>query len=135
MSYNETRFRVRYAETDQMGIVYHANYLIWMELGRVEYCRARGLRYRDIEEQDGIRMAVVEAKCRFVSPARYDDEIIVRTEIEKAHQRLVRFGYRILHAEENRLLAEGTTTHLFLDRNMRPARLPEKYLSCFGIVR
>jgi len=106
-----------------------------MELGRVEYCRARGLRYRDIEEQDGIRMAVVEAKCRFVSPARYDDEIIVRTEIERAHQRMVRFAYRILHAEENRLLAEGTTTHLFLDRNMRPSRLPEKYLSCFGIAR
>ncbi|MEO8662864.1 MAG: thioesterase family protein [Bryobacteraceae bacterium] len=93
MECNETQLRVRYAETDQMGVVYHANYLVWMEMGRVEYCRAKGIRYRDMEEQDGILLAVVEVNCRFLSPARYDDEVIVRTWIERAHRRLVQFRY------------------------------------------
>ena len=74
---HETTLRVRYAETDQMGVAYYANYLVWMELGRVEYCRAAGLRYRDMEENDQVLLAVVEASCRYVSPARYDDEVIV----------------------------------------------------------
>src|SRR6266849_4966437 len=75
MLQNETRFRVRYAETDQMGVVYYANYLIWMELGRVEYCRSIGLRYKDMEVNDGIFLTVAEANCRYLSPARYDEEI------------------------------------------------------------
>src|ERR1700733_118103 len=90
----EAHLRVRYAETDQMGIVYHANYLVWMEVGRVEYCRASGIRYRDLEAQ-GVLLAVVEAHCRYLSPALYDEEVIVRTGIEEASQRLVHFAYRI----------------------------------------
>ena len=77
----ETRLRVRYAETDQMGVVYYANYLVWMEVGRVEYCRAAGLSYRDMERADGILLAVAEANCRYLAPARYDEEIVVRTSI------------------------------------------------------
>lgn len=76
---HETRFRVRYAETDQMGVVYYANYLVWMEVGRAEYCRASGGRYRDMEVDDGILLAVVEAHCRYLRPARYDQEIAVKT--------------------------------------------------------
>ena len=71
----DTRLRVRYAETDQMGVVYYANYLIWMEVGRVEYCRAAGIRYRDMEDDDGILLVVAEANCRYLAPARYDDEV------------------------------------------------------------
>ena len=80
----EARLRVRYAETDQMGMVYHANYLVWMEVGRVEYCRASGVRYRDLE-QEGILLAVVEAHCRYLSPALYDEEVVVRTEHRRGH--------------------------------------------------
>src|SRR6202046_5788457 len=81
---HETRFRVRYAETDQLGVVYYANYLIWMELGRAEYCRAAGIRYRDMEVNDGVLLAVVEAHCRYLYPARYDEEIVVKPWIAQA---------------------------------------------------
>ena len=73
------RFRVRYAETDQMGVVYHANYLVWMEIARTELCRVRGVRYRDIEREDGLVLAVAEAQCRYHAPARYDDQILAST--------------------------------------------------------
>ena len=134
MAFHETRLRVRYAETDQMGVVYHAHYLVWMEMGRVEYCRARGIRYRDMEEQDGILLAVAEATCRYLSPARYDDEVIVRTRIHKAHRRLVRFEYEMVEANGERVLARGHTTHLFLDRELKPAKLPKKYHELFGLA-
>ena len=80
----ETRLRVRYAETDQMGVVYHANYLIWMEVGRVEYWRAAGLRYRDMEREDGILLIVAEVHCRYLAPAVYDEEVIIRTSVAEA---------------------------------------------------
>jgi acyl-CoA thioester hydrolase len=76
----EIRLRVRYAETDQMGVVYHANYLVWMEMGRVELCRSMGVRYRDMEQQDGVLLTVVEARCRYHAPARYDDEVVVKND-------------------------------------------------------
>lgn len=129
----ETRLRVRYAETDQMGIVYHSNYLIWMELGRVEYCRAVGVRYRDMEEQDGILLAVAKAECRYVYPARYDEEVIVETTVSKSHSRLVTFRYRMSRAGDNRVLADGETTHVFCDRALQPRKLPAKYWPAFGI--
>jgi acyl-CoA thioester hydrolase len=130
----ETNFRVRYAETDQMGVVYYANYLIWMELGRVEYCRAAGIRYRDMEEADGILLAVVEAHCRYLHPARYDEEIAVKTWVSKANQRMVEFQYEIRNLGSGRRLASGETKHMFLGPGMRPVRLPEKYLPLFGIT-
>lgn len=133
MTQSEVRFRARYAETDQMGVIYHANYLVWMEMGRVELCRSRGVRYRDMEEQDGILLAVAEARCRFQSPARYDDEIVVRTRIARSSTRLVEFAYEIERADGLRL-ANGSTTHIFCTRAMRPARLPEKYWPLFGIA-
>jgi acyl-CoA thioester hydrolase len=128
----ETRVRVRYAETDQMGVVYHANYLVWMEVGRVELCRASGFRYRDLE-QDGVLMAVVEANCRYVSPALYDDEVVIRTRIETANARVVRFAYEMDAAHDGRRLAEGFTVHVFCGTNRKAAKLPEKYHAVFGI--
>jgi acyl-CoA thioester hydrolase len=130
----EARFRVRYAETDQMGVVYHANYLVWMEMGRVELCRSRGIRYRDMEERDGVLLAVASASCRYRAPARYDDEVAVHTTITRSSTRLVEFGYRILLTETGKLLSTGSTTHLFCDREMRPSSLPEKYWAAFGVT-
>lgn len=132
--FNETRFRVRYAETDQMGVVYYANYLIWMELGRAEYCRAAGIRYRDMEVDDGVLLAVVEAHCRYLSPARYDDQIAVKTWIAKANQRMVEFEYEISEATSGRRLAAGATKHMFLGSDLRPVKLPAKYQPMFGIT-
>lgn len=133
MRATETRFRVRYAETDQMGVAYYANFFVWMELGRVEYCRAAGLRYRDMEEQDGILLAVVEAQCRYLAPARYDDEIVVKTWVERASARMVRFDYEIRDAECGRRLATGYTKHVFCGRDMKPTRLPAKYHHLFAV--
>jgi acyl-CoA thioester hydrolase len=130
----DVRLTVRYAETDQMGVVYYANYLVWMEVGRAEYCRAAGFRYRDMEEEDGVVLAVAEARCRYQSPARYDDEVIVRTRIEKASSRLVQFGYEMIRAADGQTLATGESKHVFCTRDLKPARLPEKYLPLFGLA-
>ena len=132
---HETRFRVRYAETDQMGVVYYANYLVWMELGRAELCRAIGIRYKDMEETDGILLAVVDAHCRYLHPARYDQEIAVGTSIGLANRRMVEFRYDIREASLNQPLASGETKHIFLGRDMKPLRLPQKYYPFFGIVK
>lgn len=129
----QTRFRVRYAETDQMGIVHHSNYYVWMEMGRSDYCRASEIRYSDMEETDGVFLAVAKSECRYVFPAHYDEELIVETTIAKVHSRLVEFQYRILRAQDGRLLAEGQTTHVFCDRQMQRRKLPEKYWQAFGI--
>jgi acyl-CoA thioester hydrolase len=130
---NETRLRVRYVETDQMGVVYYANYLVWMEVGRVELCKACGFNYRDMEIEDGIFLAVAESHCRYRSPARFDDEVIVRTAIEAASTRMVTFTYEMRLAEGDRRLATGSTRHVFVSRAMRPTHLPEKYHALFGI--
>lgn len=134
MTFHQTRFRVRYAETDQMGVVYYANYLVWMELGRAEYCRAAGVRYKDMEGVDGIRLAVVDAHCRYVHPAHYDEEIEVKTWIARANRRMIEFHYEIREAQTDRALAEGETRHIFLGHDMKPVKLPEKYHACFGLA-
>ncbi len=129
----ETLVRVRYAETDQMGVAYYANYLVWMEVGRVELCRATGIRYRDMEADDGVLLVVTEANCRYRAPARYDDEIRVRTCIAEATPRLVRFEYDFFDVTTARRLASGYTKHIFCGRDIRPRRLPEKYWPLFEI--
>ncbi len=129
----ETRVRVRYAETDQMGIAYHANYLVWMEVGRVEYFRASGHRYRDMESA-GVLLAVVEVHCRYLSPALYDDEVIVQTTVDEATSRTVRFGYRLVSGVDGRLLAEGSTKHVFCGRDRRAAKLPKEFHAIFGVT-
>ena len=111
MSSHETRLRVRYAETDQMGIVYHANYLIWMEVGRVEYCRAAGMRYRDLEAE-GINLAVVEAECRYLKPALYDQEIAIVTTLAEASPRMLEFRYATSDRFEKALTAHIKSINL-----------------------
>jgi acyl-CoA thioester hydrolase len=129
----ETRFRVRYAETDQMGVVYYANYLVWMEVGRVEFCKSAGFNYRDMEHEDGILMAVAECHCRYLAPARFDDEVVVKTRIEQANPRIVTFAYEMRLADDAKKLATGQTRHILVDRQFRRTRLPEKYFTMFGI--
>jgi acyl-CoA thioester hydrolase len=130
----ETRVRVRYAETDQMGVVYYANYLVWMEVGRVEYCKAAGFNYRDMETEDGVMLAVAEARCRYSFPARFDDDVVVETWIAEANPRMVTFGYEMRLAAGGKKLAAGETRHIFCNREMKPCRMPEKYRAKFGLT-
>lgn len=123
----ETRVRVRYAETDQMGVVYHANYLVWFEVGRVELMRQRGLDYKRLEEEEGCWIAVVEATARYKSPARYDDELIIETRVLMVRGPVIRFGYRILRAADKHLLCEGETVHVVLGRDMKKTAIPKRY--------
>jgi acyl-CoA thioester hydrolase len=128
---SETRVRVRYAETDQMGVVYHANYLVWFEVGRVEHIRQLGLDYKTMEIEEGCGIAVVEAVARYKAPARYDDELIVRTRIAKARSSIVSFDYTISRATDDLLLCEGSTTHVVVDRSMRRVPMPARYAEAF----
>jgi acyl-CoA thioester hydrolase len=131
---NETRLRVRYAETDQMGVVYHTNHLIWFEVGRVEFMRQLGFSYRDLERNDGRFIAVAEAKCRYRAPVFYDEDVVVRTRLRSVRRSVVRFGYELLRAADGALLAEGETTHIVTDREFQVADLPEKFLAAFRAV-
>ena len=127
----DSRLRVRYAETDQMGVVYHANHFIWFEVGRVELLRQLGFSYRDMEEQDQCFIAVVDARCRYKAPAHYDDEIIVRTQLKGVRESVIHFGYELLRPGDGTLLAEGETTHIVTDAQMKMRPLPEKYMKAF----
>jgi acyl-CoA thioester hydrolase len=128
---NETRLRVRYAETDQMGVVYHSNHFVWFEVGRVELLRQLGFSYRDMESKDGRFIAVAEAKCRYRAPVRYDEEVLVRTELLNVRDSVLHFGYELRRAADGTLVAEGETTHIVTDADMKIAVLPEKYLTVF----
>ena len=128
---NETRIRVRYAETDQMGVVYHANHFIWFEVGRVEFLRQLGFSYKDMEQQDDCFIAVVDARCRYKAPALYDDEVIVRTRLKNIRESVIHFSYELVRASDGAVLAEGETTHIVADSQMRKTALPEKYMKVF----
>jgi len=128
---NETRLRVRYAETDQMGVVYHSNHLIWFEVGRVELMRQMGFSYRDLVREDGRFIAVAEVKCRYRAPVFYDEEVVVRTWLKNVRESVIVFQYELVRGDNGTLLAEGETTHVVTDAKMKVTTLPEKYLSVF----
>ena len=130
-AFHETRLRVRYAETDQMGVVYHSNHLIWFEVGRVELMREMGFSYRDMEREDGRFIAVAEVQCRYRAPAYYDEEIVVRTRLKTVRESVVVFSYELVRADDRTLLAEGETTHIVTDATLKVAALPKKYLTAF----
>jgi acyl-CoA thioester hydrolase len=131
--YAEARVRVRYAETDQMGVVYHANYLVWFEVGRVEFIRQLGLDYKSMEE-DGALIAVAEATARYKAPARYDDELIVRTSLAGVRGPIVRFRYVVVRALDETVLCEGETVHFVVGRDMKRREMPAKYAELFAAV-
>ena len=125
--WHETEVRVRYAETDQMGIAHHANYLIWFEAGRSDFCRARGFSYKEMEEKEGALLVVAESYVRYKSPAFYEDVLHVRTKVAEIRSRSLRFIYEIFRPHDNALLAEGETLHLVTDENKRVRTLPDRY--------
>jgi acyl-CoA thioester hydrolase len=123
----ETEIRVRYAETDQMGIVHHANYLIWFEAGRSDLCRAKGFSYKEMEEEDNALMVVAETYCRYKSPAYYDDILTIRTKVGEIRSRSLRFFYEVFRASDETLIAEGETLHLVTDKDKKVRVLPDIY--------
>jgi acyl-CoA thioester hydrolase len=126
--WSQTEIRVRYADTDQMGVVYYANYLVWFEVGRTEYCRQRGADYRGLEKESQHFLAVAEVECRYHAPARYDDLILLRTRIERLKKRTVSFLYEVLEKERGTLLASGRSVHVLVDRQGRPVSFPPLFL-------
>ncbi|MBK7709100.1 MAG: acyl-CoA thioesterase [Acidobacteria bacterium] len=125
--WHETEVRVRYAETDQMGIVHHSNYFVWFELGRSEFCRARGFSYKEMEEKDNALMVVAEVYCRYKSPAFYEDLLTIRTKVAEIRSRSIQFVYEIFRESDQALLAEGETLHLVTDNNKKVRSLPQIY--------
>ncbi len=133
----ETTIRVRYAETDQLGVVYHANYFVWFEVGRVELIRGLGIIYKQMEIDEDSHIVVTEAECRYHRPARYDDLVRVRTRITEVHTRTIGFSYEVFRDESGDspvLLAKGSTKHVVCGRNGRPKTLPEKYRTVFSQI-
>ncbi len=125
--WHESEIRVRYAETDKMGIVHHSNYLIWFEFGRSEFCRARNFSYKEMEEKDNALMVVAESYCRYKSPAHYEDILIIRTKVAELRSRSLRFIYEIYRPLDQILLAEGETLHLVTDTNKKVRSMPLSY--------
>ena len=124
----ESRVKVRYAETDQMGVAYYANYFIWFEVGRSQYCNDCGFSYRDMERETGLFLIVAEANCRYKTPARYEDELIIRTCIAELTRRTLRFSYEI-EREDGMAIATGETLHVLINAEGRPSSFPAEYLS------
>jgi len=124
----ESRAKVRYAETDQMGVAYYANYFVWFEVGRSQYCNDCGFSYRDMERETGLFLIVAEASCRYKTPARYEDELIIRTRVTESTRRTLRFSYEIERAD-GAIVATGETLHVLINAAGRPSSFPEKYLS------
>jgi acyl-CoA thioester hydrolase len=127
--WHETPVRVRYAETDQMGIAHHANYLIWFETGRSDLCRARGFSYKEMEDVDGALLVVAESYCRYKQPAYYDEPLVIRTKVGEIRSRSIRFVYEVVRESNGELVAEGETLHLVTDKDKKVRTLPDIYRS------
>ncbi len=134
LEYHDAIVRVRYAETDQMGVVYHANYLIWFEVGRVELIRALGIEYKRMETEDDCHIVVADAHCRYHLSAEYDDVLRIRTRIAESRNRIIKFSYEVIRDADGKVVANGETTHVICGSNGRPKMLPEKYRSVFDLV-
>jgi acyl-CoA thioester hydrolase len=130
--WGETKLRVRYAETDKMGVVYHSNFVIWFEVGRVELLRQLGFQYSDMETEDNCHIPVVDLRVRYKAPAQYDDETVVRTQIKNVRSSLLHFSYEIFREADRMLLARGETMHIIVNKNLERTALPEKYMQAFN---
>jgi len=129
---HETTVRVRYAETDQMGVVYYANFFVWFEIGRVELLRQMGFAYKEMEQIDDSYIVVAEARCRYLRPARYDDVLRICTRVIETRSRTIRFSYEVRSDPAGELLATGETTHVICNRKGRPKTLPARYRKLLG---
>ena len=128
---SESRVRVRYAETDQMGMAYYANYFVWFEVGRSQFCNDCGFSYRDMEKGTGLFLTVADARCRYKTPARYEDELVIKTSVTQLTRRTVRFSYEI-ERSDGEPVAVGETLHVLINSDGRPSSMPEKYLQLLG---
>ncbi len=133
MRRSKSRVRVRYAETDQMGVVYYANYLVWMEVARVDHCRMLGFEYRSMEEDSGAFLAVTEAHCRYRASAKFNDEVDIEAWVSETRSRSIRFAYEMRRASDDEVLATGETLHAVTNREGRMIRLPEQYREFFPL--
>src|ERR1044071_994813 len=124
----ESRVKVRYAETDQMGVAYYANYLVWFEVGRSQYCNDCGFSYRDMERETKLFLIVAEASCRYKNPAKYEDELIIKTRVIESTRRTLKFKYQI-NRVDGEPVATGETLHVLINAEGRPSSFPQKYLS------
>ncbi len=127
-----TPLRVRYAETDKMGVVYYAHYFVWFEVGRTEWLRALGWTYRDMEIEEGVGLPVIDARCAYHQSARYDDEVVVRTRAELLSGVRIAFHYEVVRAADQTAIATGRTMHAAVDRQGRPCRLPARVRTLLG---
>ena len=128
----ESRIRVRYKETDQMGIAHHSNYIVWFEIGRTDLCRATGFSYSAIEER-GFILVVTEVTCRYRVPFRYDDEVLIRTAVAETTSRSMRFAYELRDSSGANVCATGSSNHLWLDRETRkPVRADDEVMRAFA---
>ncbi len=134
LPFHDAAVRVRYAETDQMGVVYHANYLIWMEIGRVELMRSLGVEYKQMETNDDCHIVVVDVHCRYLKSARYDEVLRIRTSISESRSRSIKFYYEIWRDTDNQLLATAETTHVICGKDGRPKHLPERHRHLFAVA-
>ncbi len=123
---------MRYAETDKMGVAYHSNFVIWFEVGRVELLRQLGFQYSEMETADDCHIPVVDLRVRYKSPAQYDDEIVVRTQIKNVRSSLLHFSYEIFREAGRVLLATGETMHIIVNSKLERTALPEKYMQAFN---
>ena len=124
MKYFDFEYRVRYGDTDKMGISYYANYFVWFEAARTEYFRALGLPYTECEKQ-GIYLPAVDAQARYLGPSTYDDLLTIRTSVSQIRISSLRFEYQVLKPGSAKPIAQGMTVHVFVDREMRPVRAPQ----------
>ena len=131
----ETTIRVRYAETDQMGVVYYANFFVWFEVARVELMRQLGFSYKRMEIQDDSFVVVAKASCAYKRSAKFDDVLRIRTSITESRRRTITFSYEVFNDAESTLIATGETLHVICDRHGRPKTLPEKYRQYFPLTR
>ncbi len=122
---NETLIRTRYAETDQMGVIYHANYFTWFEIGRTEFFRELNMDYRELEEEN-ILLPVIDVGCKYIRAAKYDDEIIIKTKLTNIRGVKLIFNYEIIRKSDNVLLAEGYTKHGFVTKELKPINFKKK---------
>ncbi|WP_026894588.1 acyl-CoA thioesterase [Clostridiisalibacter paucivorans] len=123
---NETVIRARYSETDQMGVIYHANYFNWFEIGRTSFFRQLGMDYKVLEDNN-ILLPVIDVGCKYILSAKYDDEIIIRTAIKKLKGVRIGFNYQIKRKRDDKLLAEGWTNHAFVNKDLKPINFKKKF--------
>jgi acyl-CoA thioester hydrolase len=134
-AYGETTIRVRYAETDQMGVVYYANFFVWFEVARVELMRHLGFSYKQMEIEDDSFVVVAKASCIYKQPAKFDDVIRIRTHVSQSRKRTITFNYEVFKEGSDSVIATGETLHVICDKNGRPKSLPEKYRKYFPLTQ